>query len=110
MIFCIYSTLNIDFHSFIHSSTWKFGNNYARNVVDLGVDNSSLSHADNRKNNFFVLGERDTFSNNGSFGAPEKKFSISFTETKTKLFLSLHYNGDDSYLFANGKEIFKKSQ
>ena len=25
----------------------------------------------------------------------------------TKFCLSLHYNGDNSYLFANGKEIFK---
>ena len=69
--------------------------------------NSSSSHADDIKNNFLILGERDTFGINGSFGAPEKKFSINFSDANTKFCLSLHYNGDNSYLFVNGKEIFK---
>ena len=34
-------------------------------------------------------------------------YSISFTLTKKKFCLSLHYNGADSYLFVNGKEIVK---
>ena len=33
--------------------------------------------------------------------------SINFTVTKKKFCLSLHYNGADSYLFVNGKEIVK---
>ena len=28
--------------------SYNFGNNFARNVVIFGVDNSSSSHADNR--------------------------------------------------------------
>ena len=41
----------------------------------------------------------------------EKKFSINFSKAKTKLCLSFQYNGDNSYLFVNGKEIcsFKAS-
>ena len=34
-------------------------------------------------------------------------FSINFSKAKTKFCLSLHYNADNSYLFVNGKEIFK---
>ena len=34
-------------------------------------------------------------------------YSISFTVTKTKFCLSLHYNGANSYLFVNGTEIYK---
>ena len=34
-------------------------------------------------------------------------YSINFTKANTKLFLSLHYNGANSYLFVNGKEIYK---
>ena len=34
-------------------------------------------------------------------------FSITFTKANTRLCLSLHYNADNSYLFVNGKEIFK---
>ena len=36
---------------------WNFGNASARNVVIFGVDNSSSSHTDNRKNGFLVLSE-----------------------------------------------------
>ena len=34
-------------------------------------------------------------------------YSINFTVTKKKFCLSLHYNGANSYLFVNGKEIIK---
>ena len=37
----------------------------------------------------------------------EKKYSINFTLTKKKFYLSLHYNGENSYLFVNGTEIYK---
>ena len=34
-------------------------------------------------------------------------YSISFTVTKRKFRLSLHYSGENSYLFVNGTEIHK---
>ena len=34
-------------------------------------------------------------------------YSINFTVTKKKFCLSLYYNGANSYLFVNGKEIAK---
>ena len=34
-------------------------------------------------------------------------YSINFTVTIKKLCLSLHYNGVNSWLFANGTEIYK---
>ena len=34
-------------------------------------------------------------------------YSINFTVTKKKFFLSLHYNGANSYLFVNDTEIYK---
>ena len=37
----------------------------------------------------------------------EKIYSINFTEKNKKFYLSLHYNGADSYLFVNGTEIHK---
>ena len=36
-----------------------------------------------------------------------KSYSINFTVTKNKFYLSLHYNGANSYLFVNGTEIYK---
>ena len=35
----------------------------------------------------------------------EKMYSVSFTVTRKFSCLSLHYNGANSYLFVNGKEI-----
>ena len=35
----------------------------------------------------------------------EKMYSINFTEHNKKFCLSFHYNGANSYLFVNGKEI-----
>ena len=34
-------------------------------------------------------------------------YSNNFTVTKKKFCLSLHYNGEDSYLFVNSTEIYK---
>ena len=86
---------------------WNFGNIYARNVIFFGADNNSSFLVDSLKNNFLILGKWDIFGINGSFGAPEKKFSIKFSKANTNFSLSLSYNADISYLFVNGKEIFK---
>ena len=37
----------------------------------------------------------------------EKKININFSKAKTKFCLTLHYNIANSYLFVNGKEIYK---
>ena len=73
------------------------------NVVIFVVDNSSSFNGANQKNNFLVLGESPTYGINGSFVSPENFYSISFSKANTKFSLSLHYNGDNSYLFVNGK-------
>ena len=54
-----------------------------------------------------MLGEGNTVGINRSFGAPQKKFSSNFSKTKTNLCLSLYYNHDNTYLFVNGKVIYK---
>ena len=54
-----------------------------------------------------MLGKGDTFGIIGTFGAPQKEFSINFPKAKAKFCLSLNYNSDNSYMFVNEKEIFK---
>ena len=54
-----------------------------------------------------MLGQGPIFGINESFGSQEKKFSISFSIANRKVFLSFNYNSYNSYLFVNGKEIFK---
>ena len=51
---------------------WSFANDFVRNIVIFGVDNSSSSHTDNQKNNFVVLGEGQTYGTDDSTGAAEK--------------------------------------
>ena len=36
---------------------WSYSNNFVRNVVIFGVNNTSSSHIDNLKNNILVSGE-----------------------------------------------------
>ena len=70
------------------------------------MDASCSIHASNRINNILVLGKSLTQINNTTIYA-EKIYSINFRATKKRFSLSLHYNGDNSYLFVNGKEIIK---
>ena len=92
---------------FDSAGLWSFSNDTAKNVIIFGVDNISSSHSDNLKNDFLVLGEVPTFGINESFGLPGKNFSINFRKSITNQCLSFHYNADNSYLFVNGKDIFK---
>ena len=100
----VYSEYGVTFYN---TGSWSFDNEFARNVVIFGVDDSLSSHSDNSRNNFLILREGPTYGINGSFGSAEKKFNINFTKVNTKLCLSLHYYADNSYLFVNGEEIFK---
>ena len=63
----VYSAYGIAFDGI---GSWSFNDDFARNFLIFGVDNSSSSHTDNRKNDILILGEGDTFGINGSFGAP----------------------------------------
>ena len=91
----------------IGAGSWSFNNDFARNFIVFDADNSSLSHLDNRKNNFLILDEGPAYGINGSFGSPEKNLSINFTKANIKFCLNSNYNADYCYLFVNGKEIFK---
>ena len=53
---------------------WSFGNDYARNVLIFGVDNSPSSRSENHKNKFSILGEDPTLRSYGRFESSEKTF------------------------------------
>ena len=73
--------------TFNSAGSWRFSNDFAKNVIICNVDNSLSSHSDNCKNNFLLLGEVPTHGINGSFGLPETKFSIDFAKANTKLWV-----------------------
>ena len=79
----------------------------AKNVIIFGVDTSSSIHATNRANNIYVMGKDFIQGINDTTIYAEKLFHNNFTEFRVKFVLSLHYNGDNSYLFAKGRQELK---
>ena len=85
----------------------KGGLNNGRNVLIFGVHENSLVHANNKANNIYVMGDLFVQGINDTTLYAEKIYSQNFTAVNKKFVLSLHYNGDDSYLFVNGKRELK---
>ena len=82
------------------------GGGFGQNVSIFGADLSSSAYFDNKKKDILVLGKGLTQGLEHTL-TEEKMYSINFTVTKTKFYLSLHYNGANSYLLFNGSEIYK---
>ena len=78
-----------------------------RNVLIFGVDMSFSAHATNRANHIYAMGDGLTQGINDTRLYVEKKYFRNFTETNVKFVLSSRYNGDDSYLFVNGRQELK---
>ena len=76
-------------------------------VLIFGVHENSLVHANNKANNIYVMGDFIVQGVNDTTLYAEKIYSQNFTAVNKKFVLSLHYNGDDSYLFVNGKRELK---
>ena len=72
----------------------------------FGADVSSSIHIDNKKKDILLLGRGPRQGLESTLTA-EKMYSISFTVTRKKFCLSLHYNGANNDLFVNGTEIYK---
>ena len=78
-----------------------------RNVLIFGVDMSFNAHATNRANHIYLMGKGLTQGVNVTTIYVEKIYDRNFTEPDKKFVLSLHYNGDNSYLFVNGRQELK---
>ena len=78
----------------------------AGNVLVFGSDMSFSVHATNRANHIYLMGTGLTQGNDTTIYA-EKNFYRNFTDFSKKFVLSLHYNGNNSYLFVNGRQELK---
>ena len=79
----------------------------ARSVIIFGAGMSFSKHVNNKANNIYVMGIDYIQKINDTTIYAEKMFYRNFTDPGHKFILSLHYNGDDSYLFVNGREELK---
>ena len=86
--------------------SFSFRNGLGKNEIIFGVDISSSAKIDNRKKDILILGKGPAQGLEHTLST-EKMYSITFTEHNKKFCLSLHYNGENSYLFVNVKEIRK---
>ena len=79
----------------------------ARNVLIFGADMSFSVHKTNRANHIYIMGTGLTQGINDTTIYAEKNFYRNFTDPGKKFILSLHCNGDDSYLFVNSRQELK---
>ena len=68
---------------------------------------SSSTHATNKANNILVLGKDFIQGIKNTTIYVEKMYLINFKTTGRRFCFSLHYNGDNSYLFIGGREMIK---
>ena len=78
-----------------------------RNVLIFGADMSFSVHATNRANHIYLMDTGLTQGINDTTIYAEKNFYRNLTDFGKKIVLSLHYNGDNSYLFVNGRQELK---
>ena len=81
--------------------------NQVKEIVKIifGADLSSSTHANNKTRSILVLGEDFIQGIDNTTIYPEKMYSTNFTVDNKTFCLSLHYNGDNSYLFVKGKKL-----
>ena len=93
---------------FDEGGTFSMGNiNNGRNILIFGFDESSLVHSNNKANNIYDMDGGIVQGINDTTLYAEKTYSQNFIQPSKKFVLSLHYKGDDSYLFDNGKQELK---
>ena len=68
---------------------------------------SFSKHANNKANNIYVMGKDYTEKINDTKIYAEKIYYRNFTDPGKKFVLSLHYNGNNSYLYVNGNQELK---
>ena len=79
----------------------------ARDIIVFGVNLSNSVHATSKTQNILIFDHGPAQKVNNTTIYAEKMYSLNFSEENKIFCLSLHYNGDNSYLFVNGKEVTK---
>ena len=79
----------------------------ARNVIIFGADMSFSKHANNKGNNIYFMGKDYIQKINDTTIYAEKMYYRNFTDPGKNFLLSLHYNGNNSYLYVNGNQELK---
>ena len=93
---------------FDSESSFSFGNRIdGTNVTIFGVNTSNNSQSTNKTQNIYVLGKDFVQGISNTTVYAEKIYKTNFTDQSKTFILSLHYDGDNSYLFVNGSQELK---
>ena len=102
-IWCSTLTKNADIDKYRYSgygtgfdrrSSFSFpGGGFGQNIIVFVADMISSIHVDNKKKDILILGRGPAQGLGEHSLTAENMYSINFTVTKKKFFLSLHYNG-----------------
>ena len=68
-----------------------------KKIIIFGADISSSVHIDNNTKDILILVEGPTQGLDNTSLTAEAKYPISFTQSRKKLVLSVHYNGSNSF-------------
>ena len=79
----------------------------ARNALIFGADMNFSVHKTKRANHIYVMGTGLTQGIHDTTLYAEKNFYRNVTDPGKKFMLSLHYNGDDSYLLVKSRQELK---
>ena len=64
-------------------------------------------HIDNKKKDILVLGEGPAQGLDDTTITAEAQYSINFSISQRKFYLSLNYNGSNSFVFVNATKIYQ---
>ena len=85
------------------------GLNELRNLIIYGVNMKNFTFATNKKHHIYILGK--SFTQGLQYGATiyaeHDYVKVNGSQLNKKFILSVHYNGDNSYLFINGIKQFQ---
>ena len=79
----------------------------SKNIIIFGVGMSSSVYTDNKKKDILILGFGPTQGLDDTTLTAEAQYSINFSRTNRKFCLSLHYNGNNTFLFVNATKIYQ---
>lgn len=82
------------------------GSGFCEDVIMFGVDNSTSAHVDNWKKSILVLCKSLTDKLDGSKIKADAEYFY-FSEQWKIIFLILHCNWSNSFLFVNVAEIYQ---
>ena len=68
---------------------------------------SSSVYIDNKNKDILILGEGPTQGLDDTTLTAEAKYPINFTQSGKRFLLNLHYNGSNSFLFADATKIYQ---